>query len=92
MAFPFSIGQVENATHDLPDGYTSTEYAMLVMESFSILAFAYGGHSVIPDVHAPLNHQDSEELKKAMMKAWRALAEDFRVFHWRFFSRKPVFI
>lgn len=65
-----SIGQVENATHDLPDGYTSTEYAMLVMESFSILAFALGGHSVIPDVHASLNHQDSEESMKAMMKAW----------------------
>ena len=73
MAFPFSIGQVENATHELPDGYTSTEYAMLVMDSFGILAFACGGqsHSVIPDVHASLNHQDSEESKKAMMKAWR---------------------
>ena len=43
---------------------------MLVMESFGILAFALGGHSVIPDVHASLNHQDSEESMKAMMKAW----------------------
>jgi amino acid permease len=65
-----SIGQVEDATYGRPVGDTRTEFSMGIMESFGILAFAYGGHSVIPDVHASLNHKDSEESKKEMMKAW----------------------
>jgi len=65
-----SIGQVEDVTYGRPVGDTRTELSMGIMESFGILAFAYGGHSVIPDVHASLNHQDSKKSKKAMMKAW----------------------
>ena len=65
-----SIGQVEDATYGRPVGDTRIEFVMGIFESFGILAFAYGGHAVIPDVHASLNHQDPKESTNAMMKAW----------------------
>ncbi|KAL7551409.1 hypothetical protein ACHAWF_014600 [Thalassiosira exigua] len=70
VASGLSIGQEPDVSYDRPEG-TQLEFAIGVMTSFGILAFGYGGHSVIPDVHASLGHEDAKESRRSMLKAWR---------------------
>lgn len=60
----------EEAEYGRPEGDTRLQYFMGVAESFGIVAFAYGGHCVIPDVHASLGHAEKDESRQAMRKAW----------------------
>ena len=68
-----AINEVDDASYGRPEDDTTADYAMGVLSSFGILAFAYGGHSIVPDVHASLNHKDPDESKKQMTKACRFL-------------------
>ena len=66
-----SIGEnADDVSYGRPEG-GRRDYAIGVLESFGILAFVYGGHSVIPDVHHSLGHQTAHESRSAMTKAWR---------------------
>ena len=65
-----AMKEVEDVSYSRPEDDTTADYAMGVLSSFGILAFAYGGHSIVPDVHASLNHKDPDESKKQMTKAW----------------------
>ena len=65
-----AINEVDDVSYSRPEDDTTADYAMGVLSSFGILAFAYGGHSIVPDVHASLNHKDPDESKKQMTKAW----------------------
>ena len=60
-------GEVE---YGRPEGGTLLENFMGVVQSFGIVAFAYGGHCIIPDVHASLGHAEKDESRQAMRKAW----------------------
>ena len=66
-----AIGKnADDVSYGRPDG-SSRDYAIGVLESFGIIAFVYGGHSVIPDVHHSLGHETARESRSAMTKAWR---------------------
>ena len=66
-----AIGKnADDVSYGRPDG-SSRDYAIGVLESFGIVAFVYGGHSVIPDVHHSLGHETAHESRSAMTKAWR---------------------
>jgi len=66
-----AIGKnADDVSFGRPDG-NSRDYAVGVMESFGIVAFAYGGHSVIPDVHHSLGHPSASASRSAMTKGWR---------------------
>ena len=60
----------EEVEYGRPEEDTSLQYFMGNTESFGIIAFAYGGHSIIPDLHASLGHIDKDESRQAMRKAW----------------------
>ena len=66
-----AIGKnADDVSYGRPDG-SSRDYAIGVLESFGIVAFVYGGHSVIPDVHHSLGHETAHGSRSAMTKAWR---------------------
>jgi amino acid permease len=66
-----AIGKnADDVSFGRPDG-NSRDYVVGVMESFGIVAFAYGGHSVIPDVHHSLGHPTESASRSAMTKGWR---------------------
>jgi hypothetical protein len=44
------------------------DYAFGVLSAFGIIAFAYGGHSVLPDVQASLHNNDVASSHRSMVK------------------------
>lgn len=72
-----SQGSSENASYGRPPPASDNvdpnfDFAMGVLDAFGILAFAYGGHAVLPDVQASLHDHDAEDSRLAMMKGLNA--------------------
>lgn len=69
-------GSRQEASFGRPPPYgdddPTVDFAMGVLISFGILAFAYGGHSVLPDVQASLHCKDLEASHHSMKKGLTA--------------------
>ena len=68
-----SIGRTnpDDVSYGRPPDVSRQEYAVGVLESFGILAFAFGGHSVLPDIHHSLGNNGRRQAQEAMAKAWQ---------------------
>lgn len=69
-------GSREEINFDRPpvvgEGGATLDFAMGVLNSFGIIAFAYGGHSVLPDVQASLHKHDMAKSHRSMIKGLTA--------------------